>query len=293
MIVDKPAGWTSHDVINRMRRLCGTRSIGHLGTLDPLATGVLPLLIGDATRLARFYTSAEKTYEATIRFGFATTSYDREGAATSASATVTFDQLGLEAALESFRGPIMQMPPPVSAKKIKGVPAYRMDPAAAEAALRAVPVEVFDLQLLSFDGELATMRVHCSAGTYIRSIAHDLGVLLKCGAHIAELRRTQSGAFTIAQARTIEELQRLSDAGALTEALLPTSSLLPDIPNTFVDEVSAFHIRNGRDFSVSPFRPNTGTRYVKAVNNGDQVLAIGEMVLPNLYHPVIVFPNAA
>ena len=276
-----------------MRRLCGTRSIGHLGTLDPLATGVLPLLIGDATRLARFYTAAEKTYEATIRFGFATTSYDREGAATSAAAPVTFDQQGLEVALQNFRGPILQMPPPVSAKKIKGVPAYRMDPADAEAALRAVPVEVFELKLLSLDGELATMRVRCSAGTYIRSIAHDLGVLLKCGAHIVELRRTQSGAFTIEQVRTLEELQRLSEAGTLGGALLPTNSLLPDIPNTFVDEVSAFHIRNGRDFSVSPFRPNTGTRYVKAVNSGDQVLAIGEMVLPNLYHPVIVFPNAA
>ncbi len=274
-----------------MRRLAGTRSIGHLGTLDPLATGVLPLLIGDATRLARFYTASEKIYEAAIRFGFSTTTYDREGDPTSSEQPVTFDVAELESALNAFRGKLEQMPPPVSAKKIQGVPAYRMDAAEAEARLKRVPVEVFELTLLSFEASVAKVRVHCSAGTYIRSIAHDLGKALGCGAHIAELRRTQSGAFQIEQAHTLPSLEALSEAGRFADALLPAAELLPEIPNAYVDDVTAGHIRNGRDFHVSPFRKQTGTRYIKAVNDAERVLAIGEMVLPHLYHPVLVFPN--
>lgn len=291
IVVDKPEGWTSHDVVNRMRRLAGTRGVGHLGTLDPLATGVLPLLLGDATRLARFYGAAEKVYEAEVRFGFATSSYDREGEPLGPAVPVTFDAADLEAALVPFRGRQQQMPPPVSAKKIRGVAAYKMDRAEAQAALQAVPVEVFELALLWFAGDRAGLRVHCSAGTYVRSIAHDLGAALGCGAHVEQLRRTRSGAFVIEQARTLEQLQRLRDEDRFEEALLRPADLLPEIPNAYVDIDTAGQIRNGRDFRVSPFRQDAGSRLVKALSGEDELLAIGEAVLPNLYHPVVVFPG--
>lgn len=291
VIVDKPEGWTSHDVVNRMRRLAGTRSVGHLGTLDPLATGVLPLLLGEATRLARFYGAAEKTYEAVVRFGFATTSYDREGEPLGTTLPVTFSAMELEAALGSFRGPLQQMPPPVSAKKIRGVAAYKMDRVEAQAALQAVPVEIFELSLLWFKDDRAGLRVRCSAGTYVRSIAHDLGVALGCGAHVEQLRRTQSGAFRIHQARTLEELQRLRDEDRLESALLRPAELLPEIPNAYVDLETAAQIRNGRDFRVSPFRADAGSQFVKALGSQDELLAIGQWVVPNLYHPVVVFPG--
>ena len=291
IVVDKPEGWTSHDVVNRMRRLAGTRSVGHLGTLDPLATGVLPLLLGDATRLARFYGAAEKVYEAVFRFGFATSSYDREGEPLGPVSPVSFDAAALEAALADFRGKLQQMPPPVSAKKIRGVAAYKMDRAEAQAALRAVPVEVFELALLWFRDGRAGLRIHCSAGTYVRSIAHDLGVALGCGAHVEQLRRTRSGSFLIEQARTLEQLQLLRDEDRFEAALLRPADLLPEIPNAYVDLDTAGQIRNGRDFRVSPFRQEAGSRLVKALGGQDELLAIGEAVLPNLYHPVVVFPG--
>ena len=291
VVVDKPEGFTSHDVVNRMRRLAGTRSVGHLGTLDPLATGVLPLLLGDATRLARFYGAAEKTYETVVRFGFATSSYDRQGEPLGPAVPVTLDAAALELALDAFRGKLQQMPPPVSAKKIGGVAAYKMDRAEAQAALKAVPVEIFELALLWCGEDRAGLRVHCSAGTYVRSLAHDLGAALGCGAHVEQLRRTQSGAFGIAQARTLEELQALREAGRFEEALLRPAELLPEIPSAYVDLDTAGYIRNGRDFRVSPFRAAAASHFVKALGGQDELLAIGELVLPNLYHPVVVFPG--
>lgn len=291
VIVDKPEGWTSHDVVNRMRRLAGTRSVGHLGTLDPLATGVLPLLLGEATRLARFYGAADKVYESVVRFGFATSSYDRQGELLGPVSPVTFDAATLEAALVRFRGSLQQMPPPVSAKKIRGVAAYKMDRAEAQAALQPVPVEIFDLALLGFADGRASLRIHCSAGTYVRSLAHDLGAALGCGAHVEQLRRTRSGAFSIEQARTLEQLQQLRDEDRFEDALLRPADLLPEIPNAYVDPDTAGQIRNGRDFRVSPFRQDAGSRLVKALGAQDELLAIGESVLPNLYHPVVVFPG--
>ena len=291
IVVDKPEGWTSHDVVNRMRRLAGTRSVGHLGTLDPLATGVLPLLLGDATRLARFHGAAEKVYEAVVRFGFATSSYDREGEPLGPVSPVNFDAAALESALAAFRGKLQQMPPPVSAKKIRGVAAYKMPRAEAQAALQPVPVEVFELARLWLADSRAGLRVHCSAGTYVRSIAHDLGVALGCGAHVEQLRRTRSGAFVIEQARTLEELQFLREEDRFEEALLRPADLLPEIPSAYVDLDTAGQIRNGRDFRVSPFRQDAGSRFVKALGAQDELLAIGEAVLPNLYHPVVVFPG--
>lgn len=288
IIVDKPREWTSHDVVGKMRRLAGTRKIGHLGTLDPGATGVLPLVIGRATRLAQFFTRNDKTYQGVIHFGYSTDSYDMDGVATSPETPVTLDLPALETLLDRFRGEIQQVPPPVSAKKIAGRPAYELARKGQPVELEPVTVTVHDLQLLDVEGCEATILLHCSAGTYVRSIAHDAGRALGCGAFLKSLRRTASGDFTIERARTLEELAALAHEGRLQEALIPAAELLPAFPAELVDAITAGHIRNGRDFRVSPFQAREGTRYVKAVTPQGELVAIGEARLPHLYHPVLV-----
>jgi len=288
IIVDKPRGWTSHDVVNKMRRFAGTRKVGHLGTLDPSATGVLPLVIGRATRLAQFYTGNDKIYEGTIHFGHSTDSYDADGEPTSPEVAVTLDRAAIDAALDRSRGEFEQMPPAVSAKKIGGKPAYELARKRQPVDLKAVTITVYELDILRMEGCEVSVRVHCSSGTYLRSIAHDAGQVLGCGAYLKNLRRIASGDFKIDSARTLEQLAALSEEGRLTEALVPAAELLPEFPAEMVDAVTIGQIRNGRDFRVSPFRPLTGTRFVKALNSEGDLIAIGEARLPHLYHPVLV-----
>jgi len=210
IIVDKPASWTSHDVVNRMRRILGQRSIGHLGTLDPLATGLLPIVAGSFTRLAQFYTASEKTYEGVIRFGFATTTYDADGdpigeISPTPSHRGTAD--ALQRLASEFTGVIQQTPPPFSAKKIHGVPAYKLARQHKEVELNPVQVEIKEFVITSVEGDRAHFRARVSAGTYMRSVAHDLGQRLGCGAHLASLRRTSVAEFDITQARTLEAIE--------------------------------------------------------------------------------------
>jgi tRNA pseudouridine55 synthase len=288
IVADKPAGWTSHDAVNKLRRLADTRKVGHLGTLDPMATGVLPLVIGRATRLAQFYTRSDKVYDARVRFGYSTDTYDAEGTATSAPCDPALDAEEMERHLDAFRGEFLLRPPPVSAKKIHGVPAYRLARQHVEVELKPVPVEVHELKLVEIEGAEAHLMAHCSAGTYLRSIAHELGQALRCGAHLSALRRVRSGDFSIEQARTMAELEALAAEDRLEEALIPAGDLLPEFPAVVVDPVTAGQIRQGRDFHVSPFRVMPGARYVRALSGDGDLLAIGEAKLPNIYHPVVV-----
>jgi len=288
IVVDKPQDWTSHDVVNRMRRLAGTKKVGHLGTLDPMATGVLPLLLNKATRLAQFFSMNEKTYEGTVRFGFATNTYDAEGEATSPDAAPALSVDQAERLFAPFRGTFRQVPPIVSAKKINGRPAHELARKNIPVEMKPVEVTVLALDIVRVEGSEVDIRVHCTAGTYLRSIAHDAGCLLGCGAHLSRLRRIQSGAFAIAQARTLEQLGALAEAGNLNEALIPSAQLLPAIPLEIVDQITETHIRQGRDFRVSPFRARGEARLVKAVSGDGELIAIGEAVLPNIYHPMLV-----
>lgn len=288
IVVDKPCGWTSHDVVNRMRRLAGTTKVGHLGTLDPLATGVLPLLLNRATRLAQYFTLNEKTYEGTIRFGFSTDSYDADGEPTSPQVEPVLTPESVEQALAPFRGTFQQTPPVVSAKKINGRPAHELARKKIAVEMKPVEVTVLALDVLAIEGCTVKVRVHCTAGTYIRSIAHDAGVLLGCGAHLQNLRRTQSGLFEASQAHTLEELAALSAENRLREALIPSGELLPEFPCEPIDQLTETQIRQGRDFRVSPFRDRGDCRYVKALNRDGELVAIGEIVMPNLYHPALV-----
>jgi len=288
IVVDKPRDWTSHDVVNRMRRIAGTRKIGHLGTLDPSATGVLPLLLNRATRLAQFFTRNDKVYEGVIHFGWSTNTYDADGQPTSVQSEPALDRARLEELFDGFRGLILQTPPPVSAKKVAGRPAYEL--ARKNIAFDLTPVEVVirKLELLWVEGPEVGLRVECGAGTYVRSIAHDAGLALGCGAHLKSLLRLQSGQFTIDQARTLDQLAQLSAEGRLVEALIPAMQLLPDFPNEIVDQLTEGQIRQGRDFRVSPFRVRDGMKHVKAVSRAGELIAIGEAVMPNVYHPILV-----
>jgi len=271
-----------------MRRVAKTRKVGHLGTLDPIATGVLPLVVGRATRLAQFYTRSDKIYEGLVRFGWATTTCDRAGEPLGEPVAVTLDPDELNAALEPFRGEILQTPPAVSAKKVAGRRAYELARQAVAVALAPVPVEVYEIAVLETAGAEARLRVHCSGGTYMRSIAHDLGQALGCGAHLAELRRLASGEFEIGRARTIAQLEALAAEDRLADALVPASEMLPGLPTVYVDDLTVTQIRNGRNFPASPFRSQPASRRVKAVSRDGELVAIGEAVLPNLYHPAVV-----
>lgn len=287
VVVNKPPDWTSHDVVAKMRGIAGTKRVGHLGTLDPIATGVLPIMIGQATRLARFLENSAKTYDAVVRFGFATSTYDRAGEPGPVS-EVRLTPEQLDAALEPMRGEFDQTPPPVSAKKVGGVPAYKLARENVAVELAAVPITVHSLELKGFDTDRARIVVDCSTGTYIRSIAHEWGRSLGCGAHIEELVRTRSGAFDISQAYTLETLQQMKDEGRLAEAIIPLAQLPPEMPAAVVDDVTARQIRQGRDFHVSPFRVNPGSEFVRALGPDGGLIAIGEIVLPNFYHPAVV-----
>ena len=286
--MDKPEGCTSHDVVSRVRRITDVKRVGHLGTLDPVATGVLPLLIGRATRLSQFYTRSDKVYEAIVRFGFATDTYDRTGAPTTAVSDPLIDRQELERHLECFRGEIEQTPPPVSAKKIDGVRAYKLARKQIAVELSPVRVRVYSLDLLDLRGREASLRAHCSGGTYMRSIAHDLGVALGTGAHLHSLRRIASGEFTIEQAHSLAAIEELASAERLMEILIPAAKALPAFPTVYVEPVVIGQIRHGQNFPVSPFRVQAGSRYVKAVSHEGELVAIGEARLPNLYHPIVV-----
>lgn len=288
IVVDKPEGFTSHDVVNRLRRLAGTRKVGHLGTLDPMATGVLPLVLNRATRLAQFFSSGEKIYDARVQFGWSTDTYDREGAPASEPVTPRFTRADLEGALAQFQGTILQTPPPFSAKKIAGTPAYRMARKNIPVELAPVQVQIFGIHLLDLDESTARICIRCSPGTYVRGIAHDIGGQLGCGAFLTALRRTASGEFNESQALTLETLQELARENRLDTAVIPASRVLPGIPNAAIDAITAGEIRQGKDFRISAFLEGAGEKYVKAITPEGELIAIGEARLPNLYHPVVV-----
>ena len=207
VVIDKPPNCTSHDVVNRWRRLAGIRRVGHLGTLDPMATGVLALLTGNATRLAQFYGGNDKTYLAEITLGMTSDSYDADGEITLTGAAAP-SEIDIRTGMERFRGCFEQVPPPVSAKKIKGTPAYKLARRQQTVELPPVLVEVKELEVHSATVDRICATIRCTAGTYIRGIAHDLGQMLGCGAILQHLRRVQSGEFTIDEAKTLDELRR-------------------------------------------------------------------------------------
>jgi tRNA pseudouridine55 synthase len=307
LIIDKPRGLTSHDVVNRVRRILREKSVGHLGTLDPLATGVLPLVIGNLTRLAQFYTSSEKTYEGTIRFGFSTNTYDAEGEATSPAQAVNLSLEQVRELATRFQGSIQQIPPPFSAKKIQGVPAYKLARKHVEISLKPVQVEIREFEITqvnahvgldapvraavqSSSGSVASFRARVASGTYMRSVAHDMGQLLGCGAHLESLRRTAVGEFELADAHTLEQLEEACKTGQTEDLFIHTRKLLPQFPSVTANEEMAAHIRTGRSVNLPEL---SQARLVKVFTAQRELIAIATRVAGTLFHAKIVLAGAA
>jgi tRNA pseudouridine55 synthase len=329
IIIDKPAGWTSHDVVNRMRRILQQRSIGHLGTLDPLATGVLPLVTGGLTRLAQFYTTSDKTYEGAIRFGFATNTYDADGEPVGEAQSITPGPVNpslehLQKLAAGFQGLIEQVPPPFSAKKIHGVPAYKLARKQKEVVLKPVQVEIKEFAILAVEGDRARFRARVSSGTYMRSVAHEMGQLQGSGAHLESLRRTAAAEFSIAQAHTLEEIERqmkgeqqegqeaatkpchseaapepchseaaqaadepaVSRHEGIPAFFVHPRQLLPQFPAVTADDPTAARIRSGRTVNLPDV---SRARQVKVFQGQSNLIAIATRVAGTLFHPKIVF----
>ena len=296
LIIDKPAGPTSHDVVARMRRVLGEKRIGHTGTLDPNASGVLPLVVGRATRLAKFLSGGRKTYEAVVRFGVATDTYDAEGTAVGAPfAGPAPSHDAIAAALDDFRGTFMQQPPAYSAKKIDGERSYkaarRASPADPARSALPVPVSVtvHHLEIVSIDADEATLRVECSAGFYVRSLAHDLGARLDTGAHLSALRRTVSAGLTLDDAMPLEFAERSRDDAM--GAMLPLEAMLPQFGAVVLTDDGLLRVLHGRDIGAAQASSGSceANGPIRLVDQTGQLVGIAEPTgVPGVLHPSLV-----
>lgn len=309
-MVNKPRGKTSHDVVESIRRLAGFRQIGHLGTLDPLATGVLVLALGRATRLARFYGGRRKRYACSVRFGFATDTYDADGEALSPDSAPALDAAAIQALAEGFVGKIQQVPPSFSAKKIHGRPAHELARKQKPVKLEPVEVEVFEFQLAGVEGSVARFTVECGSGTYIRSLAHELGKLQGSGAHLAEIVRTAVGEFTLDHAATLEELTQDAQAGKLDARVIGLENMLLELPRATVLPIVEKRVQHGAKFNlplaqIQPGRVTSAQGATAQLDAGEwqpsrlrvfnqqgHLIAIAEPVVPRTYQPLVVLQVA-
>ena len=244
LVVDKPIGLTSHDVVQIIRRGTNIRRAGHTGTLDPRASGVLVVLLGPAVRLSEYVSASDKRYQAVIQFGSTTDTYDADGQIlTTNPVDITEEQL--DQALQQFIGEIEQVPPPYSAVKVKGRKAYEMARAGEEVNLQPRKITVYTLELLEWSSPEAVIDVYCSSGTYIRSLANDLGKILGCGAHLAGLRRTKSGRFTLRDAVPLRKLRETFEDSTWYQYLIPAAEALSDWPSIELTEEQMDSIRHG------------------------------------------------
>jgi tRNA pseudouridine55 synthase len=285
LVIDKPSGMTSHDVVSRLRRATGESMIGHLGTLDPMATGVLPVLLGKFTRLAQFFGPLPKTYSGTIRFGFATDTYDAEGMPVAPVAGELPSNEELQAAAVLFRGQVEQTPPPFSAKKVDGKPAYKAARRGETVVLKPVSLSIDEFVIGDLEGEYAQFTMRISSGGYVRSVAHDLGKVLGCGAHLASLRRVAAGPFTLAEALTLEQVCAHAAAGTLERDLPHPRTLLPELPATTADLWIAGRLRNGNAVNLPEF---SNAPLAKVFAGQRDLVAIVRRVAGTLFQPIVV-----
>ena len=297
LVMDKPAGMTSHDVVAAVRRLLRFKQIGHFGTLDPFATGVLPLSLGKATRFAQFYLKSRKAYEGVIRFGFATDTYDSTGKPMAELVPAEIDHKALDETLRGFTGRIMQTPPPFSAKRVGGIRAYKLARKQKPVSLAPVEVEIYALELLSLEAGQARFAVECSGGTYVRSIAHDVGQKLGCPAHLASLRRTAVAEFTEQRAVMLDALAAAIQEDKTGNFLVPLEALLPGCPELVVRGREEQSIRHGQSFELAQsLRPDRGQTpghahaapLLKILNGERKLIAVARHVAGSVYHPGLV-----
>jgi tRNA pseudouridine55 synthase len=307
LVIDKPKGKTSHDVVDAVRHLVGFRQIGHLGTLDPLGIGVLVLLLGRATRLVQFYSGRRKRYTAGFRFGFATDTYDADGQPQGPDSLPVLDPSTLQKSAAERIGRFQQTPPLFSAKKVHGRPAYELARKKQSVDLKPVEVELFEYKLKETDGTLARFDIECSSGTYIRSLAHEMGQELGCGAHLAEITRTAVGEFSLDQAVKLEELAEAARLGKFADHLIRIENLLPNFPRVSVLPIVERRVRHGTKFNVTlaqiqPGRVETPPGATSQLDAGEprpprlrvfgqqnNLIAIAEALVPRTYQPIVVF----
>ncbi len=285
IVVDKPAGWTSHDVVAKARGILRERSIGHLGTLDPMATGVLPLVLGRMTRLCQFYTASEKAYQGTIRLGFATDTYDCDGDPVGPVTVVNVTLEEVRGMVPGFVGVIQQTPPSFSAKKIKGVPAYKLARKKQEVELEPVEVEVKQFTVLGLHADLVDFCCRVSSGTYVRSLAHELGQKLGIGGHLASLRRTQVAEFVVEQSHTLDEIGEAASQGRIEGLLVHPRRVLPEIPSVSATDEDIAKIRHGRTVNLPEM---SRSRFVKVFAGQAELICIASRVAGTLFHPKVV-----
>lgn len=297
LIVDKPAGMTSHDVVTVARRLLGISQIGHFGTLDPFATGVLPLSINKATRFAQFYLKSRKAYEGSIDFSFSTDTYDATGQRTSEPIEPQLDRATLEKLLPGFTGRISQTPPPFSAKRVGGTRAYELARKQKPVELAPVEIEIYALELREIQGSRAHFAVECSGGTYVRSLAFDIGNKIGFPAHLAGLRRTAVAEFTESRAVTLSQLEEKVREGTVAATLVPLEALLPGCPELVVRGREENSVRHGHQFDLGQaLRPGRGAQpgrasavsLLKVLNPDRRLIAIARHVAGSVYHPDLV-----
>ncbi len=297
LVIDKPAGPTSHDVVQRVRRLLGTRRVGHGGTLDPDATGILLVAAGQATRFFPYLAAERKVYEGRIRLGFSTDTYDATGSPTSPERTDWPSSVALAGAMSAFVGDILQTPPRFSAKKLAGRPVYKMARAGEEFSLAPSPVTVFRFDLRDFRPPFVDFEAACSSGTYIRSLAHDLGAKLGCGAHLASLRRTAVGPYGLGDAVTLADLEEAADRGEAGRHILPLERLLPGVPAVTVLPEAEDRVRNGSPLGAAHLAvpspelpPDPATeRLVRLFSGSGRLLALARPTADgNGFHPFLV-----
>jgi tRNA pseudouridine55 synthase len=271
LVIDKPSGPTSFDVVRRVRALLGVRKVGHTGTLDPLATGVLPVCVGQATRIAGFITEGNKAYEAIVRLGVETDTLDAAGAEVSSAPVPPLDAARLEAVLSRFRGTFPQTPPMYSAVKVRGRRLYELARAGEEVERAPRRVTVHELVLRDFSSDELRLSVACSKGFFVRSLAEEIGKALGCGAHLRALRRTRSGPFTLAQAVPLERLES-GDLAEVEARLVSLSDALSELPALRVSESDASRVGHG-----VPLEGSAPPGRVRVVDSGEGLLAIAEV----------------
>jgi len=308
LVIHKPRGRTSHDVVEMVRRILGFRQVGHLGTLDPLATGVLVLLLGRATRMARFYSGRRKRYSCTIRFGYATDTYDADGKALGPDLAPQVTRQALEPLVAGLTGRLLQTPPAYSAKKVAGRPAHELARKNRPVDLKPVEVDVYEFRIDAVEGSRARCTIECGTGTYIRSLAQDLGLRQGAGAHLEEIARLAVGEFTLDQAVTLEELQAAK--GRAADLVIPLERLLLELPRATVLPVVEKRIRHGAKFTLplaqiqpAQFTLSPGATSqldsgapapprLRVFNQQQKLIAVAEAVVPRTYQPILVFDAA-
>ncbi len=262
--INKDLGMTSHDVVARVRKLLKQKRVGHTGTLDPLASGVLPLCLGQATRVAEYLSEDGKAYDAQVVFGAVTDTYDREGTILRTANTDTLTRAAIEEALPYFLGKQWQLPPRYSAIKIQGQPAYKFARAGEEISLEPRPIEIFALDILAWHPPTLSLHIECGKGTYIRSLAYDLGERLGYGAYLGALMRTRSGPFTLADSITLEQVAQYSEQGTIASILLPADRALQNYPACRLDEETTQRVLHGNAFFY-PALGDSPTQYIARV----------------------------